>query len=200
MYPDKRNIGLLGGSFNPAHAGHLHITLYALKHCKLDEVWWLVTPQNPLKKAEALADYAQRLAFAKQLVVHHPNIRVLDIENRLRTKYTYQTISQLQKRYKDLQFVWMMGADNLAQFDKWRRWREIAVRIPIIVFDRAPYSHRALRSKAAVALRYNRLRLSNIFGVWPDKGLLFMHMRRKSLSSTYLRKKLGKSAFLLHND
>ncbi len=199
-YTKNRTIGLLGGSFNPAHKGHLHITLYALKALGFDEVWWLVSPKNPLKNAADLASYEQRLASARMVAAGYPRIKVLDIESRLRTKYTYQTVAALQKRFPGARFVWMMGADNLAQFHRWKRWAKVLTTIPVVVFDRAPYSHRSLRSKAAMRARRFFLKSMDIGGGWGVPTLAYVHLRRDPLSSTYLRKKLGKAAFLSHND
>ena len=200
MFTQKRRIiGLLGGSFNPAHGGHLHISLHALNRLGLDGVWWLVSPQNPLKERAGMAPFETRFASALYVTRGHKRINVTDIEQRLDSRYTHQTIIALQQRYPHYQFVWMMGADNLAQFHRWQRWRDIAARVPIIVFDRAPYSHHALRCKAAMAMWGNRLKLNHIARPWPRNGLLYLHMRRADISSTLLRKTLGNKAFLRHN-
>lgn len=200
VYTKNRTIGLLGGSFNPAHRGHLHITLHALKTLGLDEVWWLVSPQNPLKDAAGLAHYEQRLASAKAVAQGHGRIRVLDIERRLQTRYTYQTVAALQQRFPATQFVWMMGADNLAQFHRWKRWESVFAMVPLFVFDRAPYSHRALRSKAALRAKSIALKYINKNDNSPMPALTYVHLKRDPLSSTYLRKKLGDASFLGHNN
>ena len=199
--PSRRKIGLLGGSFNPAHAGHLHISLYALKTLKLDEVWWLVSPQNPLKPVQDMAAFATRLAHAK-ILARHPKIKVLDIENTLGTRYTYDTLQALIKRHPRLGFTWLMGADNLAQFHRWHRWRDIMNMVPIAVFDRAPFSHRAL--KQPTSLSYARCRLPESKALLlPDKQppvWAFIFMRRHAASATGIRKLFGKKAFLAHNE
>jgi nicotinate-nucleotide adenylyltransferase len=198
--PGKRRIGLLGGSFNPAHAGHLHISLEALKRLKLDEIWWLVSPQNPLKSTDGMADYATRLRFARQLA-RHPRIRVLDIEARQGLYYTIDTVRYLTRRQRNTQFVWLMGADNLAHFHRWRAWREIARRVPIAVLDRAPYALRALHAPFARTFRMARLGTAHaaLLAENPCPAWVYLSLPRHPLSATYLRKTLGKAAFVIHN-
>jgi nicotinate-nucleotide adenylyltransferase len=128
-------IGLLGGSFNPAHDGHLYASLVALKKLRLDYVWWLVSPGNPLKNADDMADMLTRLGSAAD-IARHPRIRVTDIERRLGTRYTVDTITALKLRFPGVGFVWLMGSDNLVQFARWRRWRDIAAQVPIAVVRR----------------------------------------------------------------
>jgi nicotinate-nucleotide adenylyltransferase len=153
IYTKNRTIGLLGGSFNPAHAGHLHISEHALNTLGLDEIWWLVSPQNPLKSKDDMADYGERFASAVAITKSNKKIFVSDIEQKIGTKYTYQTISELQKRYHGTHFIWLMGADNLAGFHRWQRWQEILRLVPIVVFDRAPYSFTSLASKTYLRMR-----------------------------------------------
>ncbi len=126
-------IGLLGGSFDPAHGGHLYVSLVALKSLGLDYVWWLVSPGNPLKGAPAAL--ADRLAQARA-VARHPRIRVSDIEERLGTRFTIDTIAALMRRFPQVHFVWLMGSDNLQQFARWRRWPAIVRRLPVVVVRR----------------------------------------------------------------
>ncbi|HWA89232.1 MAG TPA: nicotinate (nicotinamide) nucleotide adenylyltransferase [Rhizomicrobium sp.] len=147
-------IGLLGGSFNPAHEGHLYLSEVALKRLGLDYVWWLVTPQNPLKSPIGLAPIADRLRAA-QRVARHPRVIATDIERVLGTRYSIDTLEALQRRFPLVEFVWLMGSDSLLLFRRWRRWREIASRVPIAVIQRpgtvlaclsaAPMQHAALR-------------------------------------------------------
>lgn len=151
-----RRIGLLGGSFNPAHDGHRHISVVALRALALDQVWWLVSPQNPLKPLAGMAPLADRLAYAR-IVAAHPRIAVTDIETRLGTRYTADTVAALQTGYRGTRFVWLMGADNMVEFDRWRAWTEIAESVPIAVIDRPGYRHRALAS--VFARRYARFRV-----------------------------------------
>ncbi len=196
-----RTIGLLGGSFNPAHAGHLHLSHEALKRLKLDAVWWLVSPQNPLKAKSDLADYDTRLAHAQQVATHHPHIEVSDIEARQHLYYTIDTVAALQQQYPATHFVWLMGADNLAQFTRWKSWEQLFECIPIAVFDRAPFSYTALGSKAAI--RYRRFRLpernASLLAHTPAPCWVYGFMARHPLSATQLRNSLGAQAFLSHN-
>ena len=149
-------IGLLGGSFNPAHEGHRHISLFALQRLRLDAVWWLVSPQNPLKPVEGMASIDERIASAES-VARHPRIEVSDIESRMGTRYTADTLQALRRRYAKHRFVWIMGADNLIQLPRWRDWTEIVEMVPIAVFARPGYSQRSLFGAAAHRFRRNRL-------------------------------------------
>ncbi|BBK39142.1 putative nicotinate-nucleotide adenylyltransferase [Allostella sp. ATCC 35155] len=156
LAPGRRRIGLLGGSFNPAHDGHRHLSLWALKRLGLDRVWWLVSPQNPLKPAAGMAPLAERLATARR-VARHPAIRPTDIERSLGTRYTADTVAALRRRFPRARFVWLMGADNLRQIPHWKRWRTIFEGLPVAVFDRPTYALGALSGLAA--RRYARRRL-----------------------------------------
>jgi nicotinate-nucleotide adenylyltransferase len=149
-------IGLLGGSFDPAHAGHVHITREALKRFGLDAVWWLVSPGNPLK-AEGPARLERRVAAAK-ILMQHPRVVVSDIEAQLGTRYTAQTLRQLQARYPGVRFVWLMGADNLQSFHKWQQWRWIMQTVPVGVIARPGGGLAARTSVAALRFRSARLR------------------------------------------
>jgi nicotinate-nucleotide adenylyltransferase len=128
-------IGLFGGTFDPPHAAHRAACLLAMRRLNLDRVWWLVTPGNPLKDHHRLTPLAQRVAAARALA-HHPRIDVTDLEADLGTNYTFQTINYLVQRCPGVQFVWIMGADNLRHFHRWQRWRDIATLVPIAVVDR----------------------------------------------------------------
>jgi len=145
----RRKIGLLGGSFNPAHEGHVHISSLALDSLGLDELWWMVSPQNPLKSTADMASLSDRMAGAKAAAKVEGRIRVTDIEEKLKTRYTVDTLAALRSKFPDYAFVWIIGADNLRQMPKWKGWREIFRRVPIAVFPRAPYSLRALNGRAA---------------------------------------------------
>lgn len=195
-------IGLLGGSFNPAHEGHIHISMEALKRLGLREVWWLVSPHNPLKNKKDLMDYDDRLATARQMALpYFPRIRVLDIERRLGTRYTADTLEQMRRLFPRARFVWLMGADNLAGFHRWQEWDNILKNIPIAVFDRAPHSHRALRSRAALAFSRFRLpeyALMHVAETAPP-AWAYLHLRRDPHSATQIRKTLGKFMNLGHN-
>lgn len=186
-------VGLLGGSFNPAHEGHLHISLEALKRLGLEEVWWLVSPANPLKDPSTLADYAERVEGAKRMATH-PRIRVLDIEHTLGTRYTIDTLTALQRRHPEARFVWLMGADNMGGFHRWRRWREITRRVPIAVFDRVPYQHGALSSRFAKVLGARRIapEAAQNLASAPLPAWSYLFICPHAASATEIRKTLGK--------
>lgn len=150
-----QRIGLLGGSFDPPHAGHVHVSRRALTAFGLDRVWWLVSPGNPLK-ANAPAGMERRVAAARALV-RHPRIEVTDIEERLGTRYTAATLRALLRRYPGVRFVWLMGADNLAGFHRWEDWAEIMHMVPVGVLARPGEQLRAGLSPAA--RRFARWRL-----------------------------------------
>ena len=162
--PRPLRVGLLGGSFNPAHGGHRRISLEALKRLELDQVWWLVAPQNPLKPKGDTAPLAKRLARA-EAVAAHPRIRVTDLEARLGTRYTVDTVARVRARFADARFVWLMGADNLATLHRWRRWRQLVHMLPIAIFDRDPYSYTALASVAAHRFERGRWTADDVSGL-----------------------------------
>lgn len=151
----RRVIGLLGGSFDPPHAGHVRITLEAMRRFGLPEVWWLVSPGNPLKP-DPPAPLAERLALARDLM-RHPRVRVTDLEARLGTVRTADTLRRLRRLHPRVRFVWLMGADNLAQFHLWGDWREIAAHHPIGVLARPGHRLPARLSPAARAMARSRL-------------------------------------------
>ncbi len=148
-------IGLLGGSFDPPHAGHVHITREALRRFGLDAVWWLVSPGNPLK-ARGPAPLDRRLASARALM-RHPRVEVTGIEADLGTRYTAQTLRALFAHYPGVRFVWLMGADNMATFHRWEDWQWIMENVPIGVLARPDQRISARMSRAAA--RYERFRL-----------------------------------------
>jgi len=182
----RRRIGLLGGSFNPAHAGHVHISLEAAKALKLHQVWWLVSPQNPLKSTRGMAPLAERLARADTVAAPH-RIVVTDLERRLGTQRTALTLAKLQRRYPNTDFVWLMGADNLAQIDGWWRWTRIFYAARVAVFDRSPYSYAALAAKAAQ--RFARVRTRRPSAIWCRllPAWTYVAIRRHPASATALR-------------
>jgi nicotinate-nucleotide adenylyltransferase len=148
--------GLLGGSFNPAHGGHRGISLFALRRLGLGEVWWLVSPGNPLKPAAGMAPLAARVGVAQRMARGAP-IRVTAIERELATRFTIDTLRALLRRYPKRRFVWLMGSDNLAQFHRWKEWRGIARLMPIAVIARPGYDAPAMASPAMAWLgRYRR--------------------------------------------
>ena len=187
-YTDGMRIGLLGGSFNPPHAAHRAISLFAMKRLRLDRVWWLVSPGNPLKNGYGANDIVARAAAARE-IAHHPRIDVTCLEAVIGTRYTVDTISYLRRRCTGARFVWIMGADNLAQFHRWDDWRRIAARVPIAVIDRPPQSFRALAAPAALALARERLPENKAWQLANAKppAWTFLTGMKLSLSSTKLR-------------
>jgi len=186
--PAGARIGLLGGSFNPAHEGHRHISLEALKRLGLDRVWWLVSPQNPLKEAEGMAPLAERLAGARKLAAG-PQLLATDIESRLGTRYTADTISALRRHFPKVKFVWLMGADNLIQIDRWENWQRIFHGVAVAALARPTYSLRASRSKAAErfkAARWAERRVRGLADAGPP-AWAFLHIRLSPLSATRIR-------------
>jgi nicotinate-nucleotide adenylyltransferase len=171
-------IGLLGGSFNPAHEGHVYVSEVALKRLGLDYVWWLVTPQNPLKGSAGLMPLQDRLRQSRALT-RNPRIVVMDIERTLGTRYSIDTLTALQRRFPELSFVWLMGSDNLAQFQRWRRWEDIVRRVPVAVVQRPGTTLAALFAKP----------MQRYLGRKPGKGpsITIVDGRRNPQSSTALR-------------
>jgi len=149
-------VGLLGGSFNPAHAGHLHLSLAALAALRLDRVVWLVSPQNPLKPPAGMAPFERRLAEARAIAAH-PRIEVSDIERHLGTRYSVDTIEALCRRRPAWRYVWLIGADILAELPRWHRWQHIFELVPVAIFDRPTYARIALAGPAA--RRFGRYRV-----------------------------------------
>jgi nicotinate-nucleotide adenylyltransferase len=180
-------IGLLGGSFDPAHEGHVHITREALKRFGLDRVWWLVTPGNPLK-ARGPAPLDRRLDRARALM-QHPRVEVTDIEARLGTRITAQTLARLTAIYPGVRFVWLMGADNLAQFHRWQDWRRIAATVPLGVIARPGDRISARMSPAARILARSRLSggASHLLGRAVPPAWCFVNVPMVDESSSAIR-------------
>jgi len=181
-------IGLFGGTFDPPHQAHLGAALLALKRLKLDRVWWLVTPGNPLKNTSGLAPLPKRLAAARALI-HHPRIDVTGLEAVIKTRYTYDTISWLLARCPGVRFVWIMGADNLRSFHRWQKWRRIAELVPIVVIDRLGPSLYAAASPAGNVLARVRIPEHAAVSLPGRKAPVwtFLHGLKSPLSSTALR-------------
>jgi nicotinate-nucleotide adenylyltransferase len=181
-------IGLYGGSFNPAHAGHRHVSQMALKRLGLDRVWWIVTPGNPLKDTGELATTAMRVEEARE-VADHPRIDVTAFEEEIGARYTVDTLTYLKRRYPNVRFVWIMGADNLASFHRWRGWRRIARMMPMAIIDRPGWTLKAIRSRSATALSRAWIAEADALalpGLKPP-AWVFLHGPRSHLSSTQLR-------------
>lgn len=180
-------VGLLGGSFDPAHAGHVHITKAALRRFGLDRLWWLVSPSNPLK-SQGPAPMEERLQAARALM-QHPKVTVTDIEVRLGTRYTAQTIVALQRRYPGVRFVWLMGADNLAQFHRWQDWKWIIENVPIGVLARPGDRISARMSKTAKVYAQARVpdRAAHILGQTDAPAWSFINLPMSDQSSSAIR-------------
>jgi nicotinate-nucleotide adenylyltransferase len=183
-----QRIGLLGGSFDPAHEAHLEISEEALRRLRLDRVWWLVSPQNPLKPTAGTAPLAQRLAGARRLA-SDPRIVVAPLEDALGTVYTADTLTTLTRRFPRVRFVWLMGADNLVQVSAWKDWPRIFHTAVIAVFDRPTYSLRAHAAKAARRFARYRLPESGAGGLAgrSPPAWVFIHQRLNPQSSTRIR-------------
>ena len=191
---DGLTIGLLGGSFNPAHDGHLYVSETAMKRLGLDYVWWLVSPGNPLKQNTGMAPFAARLKSAR-IVARHARFIVSDIEQRLGTRYTADTVAALQRRFPQVHFVWLMGSDNLVQFSRWRRWQALARMVPIVVVQRPGTIMAALH--AAPIRRFGASRNSAQKPRPP--ALLVIDGARNAQSATRLRALGGPRASMLDN-
>ncbi len=181
-------VGLLGGSFNPAHDGHIHISQCALKSLNLDQVWWLVSPQNPLKSTEGMAPFEDRLIKARE-VVTDPRIVVSDFEAKAGTQFTTDALDLLLKEYTDTRFVWLMGADNLLEAHRWHRWTAIFNTVPIAVFARPTYSLKALASKAAhrfAEARVAESQASTLVDMKPP-AWVYLNIRLHDASATRIR-------------
>jgi nicotinate-nucleotide adenylyltransferase len=181
-------IGLLGGSFNPAHAGHLHIARTALRRLRLDQVWLMVSPGNPLKQGGDMASPAARLASARA-IADGRHIVATGIESRLGTRYTMDTLRGLRTRFPRARFVWLMGADNLDQLPRWRGWMGIAQAMPFAVLPRPTYNHRALAGRAARRLgRWRRdARAAGSLPDLPAPAWTFLVAPQHAASATALR-------------
>jgi len=188
---DGARIGLFGGSFNPPHEGHLHLCELALRRLKLDQIWWMVTPGNPLKDISELPPLADRIRLS-QKIIRDPRIKVTAFEACHRVRFTADTVDLLKRRQPRKKFVWLMGADNLAGFHQWQNWRKIMQSLPIAVIDR-PGSTLAYRS-AQAALAFWRFRIDEgdapMLADMKPPAWTFIHGPRNSLSSTLLRNRV----------
>ena len=181
--------GLLGGSFNPAHGGHRRITLFAAEALGLDETWWLVSPGNPLKPQDDMGSLNARLRSAQRQARRAPIIPSA-IELDLDTRYTVDTLTKLVRRYPKRRFVWLMGADNLAQFHLWKGWRRIARTMPIAVIARPGYDAAAMTSPAMAWLRRYRVPAAGFRkrGQWSAPALVFLRFDPDYRSATAIRR------------
>lgn len=181
--------GILGGSFNPAHGAHRRISLFALRALNLDEVWWMVSPGNPLKPVQGMAPLAVRVRSARAMSRNAP-IRVTAIERELGTRYTADTLSALTRMFPARRFLWLMGADNLAQLHLWRDWRRLAREMPIAVIARPEYDEAAVASPAMAWLRRYRLSAAGLLnrGEWSAPALIQLRFDPDPRSATQIRR------------
>jgi nicotinate-nucleotide adenylyltransferase len=191
----RRRVGLFGGSFNPAHEGHLVVARAALERLGLDEVWWLVSPQNPLKTKGGMAPLAERFAGAVALA-RRPGMRVTDIESALGTAYTAETIRRLRARYRRHAFVWLMGADNLAQIPAWKGWKTIFAAVPVAIFARPQYHAPAVFGAASRRFGRGRLpeREARLLARKAPPAWVFVHSRLVPASATAIRARRQRAA------
>ena len=183
-----KNIGLLGGSFDPPHKGHLYISVEAKKILQLDEIWWLVAPQNPLKISKP-ATFEERLSNCRD-ITKNKSIKVLSIEKKIDSKYSYQTINFLQNYYTNIKFFWLMGADNLISFHHWQKWRQIFNNISVVVFKRHGYNIKALKSVTSKTFSRFRIVSTPIHQLQFKKlpSWTWINNREIRISSTQIRK------------
>lgn len=181
-------IGLFGGSFNPPHRGHLHVSLTAIRKLQLDQLWWLVTPGNPLKQQNNLSSLNARLLQC-QRIARHPDIKVTAFEASYNFRYSADTISLLKQRRPTANFVWVMGADNLANFHKWDRWHDIVQLLPLAIIDRPDSTATPNSTSATLFLAKYRIdeRDSSLLAGSDPPAWTFIHARRSFLSSTQIR-------------
>ena len=187
-----KKIGLLGGSFDPPHKGHLFISIESKKILKLDEIWWLITPQNPLKISKP-ATYFERVNNCKKITMNFP-INVKEIEKDINSDYSYKTISYILNHYKNIKFFWLMGADNLINFHKWEKWQKILNDMSIVIFKRHGYNNEALKSITAQKYKKSRINYSKFklddFNIVPS--WLFVENKEIKISSTEIRNQRAK--------
>lgn len=181
-------VGLLGGSFNPAHEGHRQLSLAAIEALGLDELWWLVSPGNPLKEERGMAPFEARLASAEDMA-RGTAIRVSDFELRAGTRYTIDTLRELVRRHPEHRFIWLMGTDTVAQFHRWKDWRELAGTVPIAVLPRAGYDEEA-RAASAMGWLSRFVRpdsQAKDWTEWSPPAILFLRLPTNPTSATSLR-------------
>lgn len=188
-------VGLFGGSFNPPHEGHLLVAEIALRRLRLDQLWWMVTPGNPLKNHAELAPLADRLATSEKLI-HDPRIKITAFEKTLGGSYTADTLAFVKAKNPQVHFIWVMGADSLRTFHLWQKWREIASTFPIAVIDRPGSTLSFLSSKMARTFDYARIDEDDADTLWRRRApaWTFIHGRRSPLSSTAIRATNGKNS------
>lgn len=189
----KKFVGILGGTFDPPHEGHLFISKFAKIKLDVGEVWWIVTTTNPLKKNKV--DYKKRLKKVKRFLMNH-HIKVLEIQDLSKNTYTVDLLEYLFKKFPHKKFVWLMGADNLFSFHLWRDWKKIFYNIPIAIFDRPPYSLSISKAKAILYFKEDRInsKLSRNLKFMKPPKWLFLTGLTNLQSSTKIRQKKVESA------
>lgn len=187
---DGMKIGLFGGSFNPAHAGHFELSKFALARLQLDYIWWMVSPQNPLKPTHETGDFEERLEKTTK-IARHPRFIVTGLENELDTRTTAETLAQLQPVFRRAHFVWLMGADSFAGLHRWNDWQAIPNTLPIAVFDRPGWATKSLASTAAQTFKDSQLNDQSVslLPYYQAPAWGFIPMPQRSESSTSLRAK-----------
>jgi nicotinate-nucleotide adenylyltransferase len=183
-----KRVGLLGGSFNPAHRGHRRMSLAAIDALGLDELWWLVSPGNPLKAADGMAPYAARLASARAMARRSP-IRVSDFEATAGKRFTVDTVGQLVRRWPNVQFIWLMGEDTLPDFHRWKAWRRLASLVPIAILSRPGYGDEARAARAMGWLRHfvRPSTMARQWATWSAPAIIFLRLPPDPTSATRLR-------------
>jgi nicotinate-nucleotide adenylyltransferase len=189
-FGEGQRIGLFGGSFNPAHRGHEMVALYALKRLELDWVWWMVSPQNPLKDPSETGEYASRLA-STQVIARHPRFIVSDVEKQIGSRTTAETLRGLKPLFNRGHFVWIMGADSFANLHRWHDWLEIAETLPLAVLARPGYSLRALGGPAATRFSETQIpaHLAPRLATEKPPAWCFIPMPLRPESSTAIRRR-----------
>jgi nicotinate-nucleotide adenylyltransferase len=184
----NQKIGILGGSFNPAHEGHLSISKIALQRLNLDEVWWIISPRNPLKKYDILYDFEDRVSSAEK-VIDTNHISISKLEKNAQIRYTIGTVEYLKTRYIGTKFVWIMGADNLKNFHRWREWDKLALTVPIAIIDRPSSSLDVTSSLFANKYRKYRVDEADAQNLADKKkpAWVFLHSKLNDQSSSQLR-------------
>ncbi len=183
-----QRIGLFGGSFNPAHQGHYMVALYAMKRLKLDWVWWLVSPQNPLKDPAIIDEFGKRLAYTRR-IARHPRFIITDVEQQMHTRYTEEALRRLKAMSGNTKFVWIMGADSLASLHRWHHWLAIVEMMPLAVLARPGYSIKALRGLAATRFAARRISPASAVVNAKTPAWTFITMPLRKESSTAIRKR-----------
>ncbi|WP_417451073.1 nicotinate (nicotinamide) nucleotide adenylyltransferase [Kordiimonas sp.] len=186
-----RTVALYGGSFNPAHKGHRRVARECLKRLEVDAIWFMISPGNPQKADDTMAAFNRRCESVSMMVGHHPRMIVTDVEKRLGTRYSADTITALQRAMPKTRFIWVMGADNLAAFHSWHRWKDIATSLPIAVFDRPGYAVRGLNSRFAKCFAQFR-KTPQELKASRSPAWAFVTMPRHPASATQARQLLGK--------